>query len=261
MGHVERDVEVGAPEGGVIGGFGVEGGGEVGIAADGGAGLVLNAGLVEVDRIAKVTQAAEGGGRGIGFDGGTELDFGETNPRFAEAIQAVGRGHEFDGHVAGVEANPDVAAEHCLGRGLRTTGLGDEAGDANRQEDGFEKADDVGRGFQEAVGFGLESEMDFASGVTLECVQGEGCVGEVMGKEKVVSRATVPCLIGEGDGADTAVESFREEGGKQAGEAEGIGLALGGAPVGRIDGRLDGGSMKVAVGKAVDGEDIKVLVG
>ena len=211
------------------------------------AGGVPDDGLVEVDRIGKVLEGGPGGGGGPGFEGGTEMDFAEFDAVVGQAGQPGGGFLELNGEMAGVVIDPQMGGQTRVAGMLRA--------------ELFEKMNCFGGGLEEAEGFGFEAKVEGLAGAV-------GQAGDVFnGLPKILADGGLPggvggrfgrgeFLEGAGQSADTAFHPGREEFGQQVEQEIGIGQAFRGGPIGAVNVFLDAGLVELAIGEAVDGEDV-----
>lgn len=84
--------------------------------------------------------------------------------------------------------------------------------------------------------------------------------GEVFADEVGVLGVRDEFFVAAWDGGDAAGEAWWEEVGEDGEEGFGVFDASGGTPIGLEDLFLDAGAVELAVGEAVDGEDVAIVL-
>ena len=126
--------------------------------------------------------------------------------------------------------------------------------------EGVEEGDGFGGVFDPAEGFGFEAEVEVFTGAVGEACEPRGVGGEVFADEVGVVVVRDEFFVAAWDGGDAAGEAGREEVGEDGEEGFGVFDAGGGAPIGLEDLFLDAGAVELAVGEAVDGEDVAIVL-
>jgi len=201
--------------------------------------------LVEVGGFVEGFDGLEGGGVGGGeFEGAGEVDFANAESGGAEGVEGGAAVVEFEGEVTGIVVDADAAF--------------DEVGVGGDGEEALEKGEGLGGVFEVAEGFGFEAEVEVLAGLLREGFDVVGAGFEVAEEGGFVG---LEFLEGAGEGGDGAAGVGRAEGGDDGEEVVGVGEAFGGGPIGAVDVFLHAGAVEGAVGEAVDGEDVAVLLG
>ena len=188
-GRVERDVEVGAPWGGVGQGVAVEGLAQVVRAAQAGgggrAGLVQEAGFVEGGE-----RLADFGEMGVfGVQGGRELGSDDGDAGLGERVQGGVRIFEGGGEVAGVDADADAVVADLAERGDGVCGGLEGAAGFRFQADTDGAAGEFGEGVEafregDQGGQGGGRALVVVGGAPGERQGGDAAFGDVVGEER-----------------------------------------------------------------------------
>ena len=123
-----------------------------------------------------------------------------------------------------------------------------------------EEGDGFGGIFDPAEGFGFEPEVEVFTGTVGEAGEPRGVGGEVFADEVGVLGVGDEFFVTARDGGDAAGEAWGEEVGEDGEEGFGVFDASGGTPIGLEDLFLDAGAVELAVGEAVDGEDVAIVL-
>ena len=123
----------------------------------------------------------------------------------------------------------------------------------------FEEVDGLGGGFEEASGFGLETEMDFATGVLVKGGKIRDGGGEVIDDGVAIGVGGDPRFERAWDRADAAVHADGEPRGEEIGEFEGVMESGWGAPIWGVDAFLYGTSVELAIREPIDGEGVELM--